>query len=72
MQTIGLVILTVVGMVLYSGISMTLYMALPRSVLDCSAEHGRFAGFGSPERADQTSSGKTSVTSFEVLQGQSA
>ena len=72
MQTIGVVILTVIGMALYAGVSVMLYMALPRSVLDCSAHHGRFAGFQSPERADPGSSGKTSVTRFEVLQGQTA
>jgi hypothetical protein len=72
MQTIGVVILTVAGMALYAGLSVILYMALPQSVLDCSAHHGRFAGFEYPERADRNSSGKVSVTSFEVLQGQTA
>jgi hypothetical protein len=64
--------LTVIGMALYAGVSMRIYMALPRSVVDCSARHGRFADFGSPEQVDRTSSGKGRVAAFEVLQGQSA
>lgn len=72
MQTIGLVIMTVIGMALVAGLSMTLYMVLPQSVLECSAHHGRFAGLDTRERGEPTPTGTPSAARLDVRLGQPA
>jgi hypothetical protein len=46
MQSIGLVIFTVLGMTLIGGLSVTMYRALPAALLERAARHGRYAGLG--------------------------
>jgi hypothetical protein len=43
METVGLVIFTVVGMALIAGLSVVLHAALPESALDSASRHGRYA-----------------------------
>jgi hypothetical protein len=71
MQMMDLVVFTVIGMALFAALSLTLYRALPASVLECGARHGRFADFGAHGRADQRPAGNMPVTDYEALQGQS-
>ena len=72
MQMMSLMIFTVIGMALFAALSLTLYQALPRSVLECGARHGRFADFGTNGRADRKPAGNALVTDYEALQRQSA
>jgi hypothetical protein len=72
MQMMSLMIFTVIGMALFAALSLTLYQALPRSVLESGARHGRFADFGTNGRADQRPAGNVLVTDYEALQRQSA
>jgi hypothetical protein len=51
METIGLVIFTLFGMALVAGLSVVLYSALPKSALDFTSIHGRYAALGT--RASQ-------------------
>jgi hypothetical protein len=46
METIGLVMFTVIGMALIAGLSVVLYVALPKSALDFISRHGRYATLG--------------------------
>ena len=50
MQSLGLVILTVVGMTLIAGLSVgpsqALYIVLPASMLERASHHGRRVGLG--------------------------
>lgn len=71
MQTLGLVISTGFDRALFASLSMALYRALPQSVLECAARHGRFAGLGTRDRNDHTPSGNALVIGFDALQGQS-
>jgi hypothetical protein len=71
MHMMSLVIFTVLGMALFAGVSLILFQALPPSVLQCGARHGRFAGFGTDGPAAQSPAGNTLVTGYEALQGQS-
>jgi hypothetical protein len=71
MQTFALVIFSLVGMAAISALSMALYRALPASMLERAARHGRFAGLGSPDRQpDNTASAARSIRP-NSLQGQS-
>ncbi|MGB6306762.1 MAG: hypothetical protein WBF89_03130 [Steroidobacteraceae bacterium] len=72
MQTIALVVLTLIGVALCAGLSAILYMVLPQSVLECSARHGRFAVLENGGQADQTPAGRKPESGYEVLQEQSA
>jgi hypothetical protein len=58
-------------MAFFTGVSLILFQALPPSVLQCGARHGRFAGFGTDGPAAQSPAGSTLVTGYEALQGQS-
>ena len=71
MQMTSLVIFTVLGMALFAGLSLTLHRALPWSVLQRSARHGRFAGLAARGRADRRPAGKVPAADYETLQGQS-
>jgi hypothetical protein len=53
METIGLVIFTVLGMALIAGLSVALYAALPKSALDFTSRHGRYAALGTRVRLGQ-------------------
>ena len=53
MQMMSLMIFTVIGMALFAALSLTLYQALPRSVLESGARHGRFADFGTGLRMSE-------------------
>jgi hypothetical protein len=46
MDTLGLVIFTMLGMAVIAGLSTVLYAALPKSVLDFTSRHGRYAALG--------------------------
>lgn len=74
MQPIVLVIFAAIAVPLFAGLSMTLYTLLPQFVLDCGARHGRFAGAGpgTSGKADRPRGGRTLVSDYEPLQGQSA
>ena len=72
MQPIVLVIFVVIAVPLFAGLSMTLYTLLPQFVLDCGARHGRFAVPGTSGTADRPRGGRTLVSGYEPLQGQSA
>lgn len=71
MHMMSLVIFTLIGMALFAGGSLILFQALPSSVLECGARHGRFAGFGTDGPAAQSPAGNARVTDYEALQGQS-
>jgi hypothetical protein len=71
MHMMSLVIFTFMGMALFTGVSLILFQALPPSVLQCGAHHGRFAGFGTDGPAAQSPAGNTVMTGYEALQGQS-
>ena len=76
MQPTLLVIFAAIAVPLFAGLSMILYTLLPQFVLDCGALHGRFAvtGAGTSGKADRPrgGSGRTLVSGYEPLQGQSA
>jgi hypothetical protein len=68
MQTIGLVIFTVIGVALYAGLSMALYMGLPRFAFECGSRHGRYAALGTRDRgADNTPTGSARMTGLDDL-----
>jgi hypothetical protein len=70
-QTIGLVISIVVGMTFFAGLSAMIYMALPASVMEETARHGRFSGLGARERTTGGTAGNARSTMRRALQGQS-
>jgi hypothetical protein len=71
MHMMSLVIFTVIGVALFTAGSLILFQALPPSVLECGARHGRFAGCGADGPTAQRPAGNTLVTDYEALQGQS-
>jgi hypothetical protein len=71
MQTIGLVISILVGMTFFAGLSAMIYMALPASIMEESARHGRFSGLGARERTTGGTAGNARATMRRTLQGQS-
>jgi hypothetical protein len=67
MQTLELVMLTIVGV----AVPVALYTWLPASMLERAGRYGRFSGLGTRDRMDQTPSGNATVTGFNALVGQS-
>jgi hypothetical protein len=75
MQTIGLVMFTVIGVALYAALSMALYMGLPRFAFECGSRHGRYAALGPRDReVDNTPTGSARLTGLGApeLLGQAA
>jgi hypothetical protein len=76
MQSIEIVIFTVLAMAAVAGLSVALYTALPKSVLACGARHGRFAGLiGARALRDGgqgTPAVKTEAAGYGARAGQSA
>ncbi len=72
MQTIGLVISIAVGMTFFAALSAMLYVALPASILEDSARHGRFSGLGAREGTPGGTAGNARASTRRVLLGQSA
>jgi hypothetical protein len=71
MQTLGLVISIVVGMTFFAGLSAMLYMALPASIMEESARHGRFSGLGARDYTPGGTAGNVRASTRRALLGQS-
>jgi hypothetical protein len=71
MQTIGLMISIVVGMTFFAALSAMIYVALPASMMEESARHGRFSGLGARERTPGGTAGNARASIRRALQGQS-
>ena len=75
MQTIGLVMFTVIGVALYAGLSMALYMGLPQFAFECGSRHGRYAALGTRDpEVNNTPTGSARMTGLAApaLLGQAA
>jgi len=72
MSMFVLIAMVSVGMGLVAGITLAIYGALPHTALQAAAEHGRYAGLGTPDDLVNDTPGNRPIAHAGSLQGQSA
>jgi hypothetical protein len=70
MQTLMVMVFILVGMTFMAGLSVALHGALPSSLRDGAARHGRFSGLGTRSPPCGTTAGNAPVADRECPLGQ--
>ncbi len=72
MNSIAIVVFSVLGISFYAALAIALYSWLPRSLGAFGARHGRYAELGVDTRLDGTPPGKMTAIEVRALDAQTA